>query len=168
MAIVSKDVADNIRKQAKVFQAIIDAADAFEKISSIENAADEAQARLDAVRVDERAATLSVDSLKDEIKSYTSKKAEHLVRIDAMLEDANKQAGGIIADAKATASGVVDAAKAQASDIVAAANSEAGLSWALVDDAKAELARITAAIADAKKEHASAQKAIDALKAKFS
>src|SRR5574343_159208 len=98
---ISKDAIESVRKNAKVFQAIIDIADALEGVNSIEQAISEANTRLAAAKGEEASLTKSLASLNADISKLTGKKAEHLVRIDAMLADANAQAASIVEDAMA-------------------------------------------------------------------
>lgn len=165
--IISKDAIESVRKNARVFQAIIDIADAMEGISSLEQAAKEANARLVSVREEEASIAGSVASLSADIKALTSKKADHLTRIDIMLADANAQSAQTIEDAKTYAKALSQKAGAKAESIIADANVRASEIDAATTAAKQVLADTLAAIENASKEKGTLQKAIDNLRAKF-
>ena len=104
-------------------QGIIDLANALKSIASIDNATDEAKARLATAKADEAAATADLASINDQI-SYAAEKRDNL------LAQAQSAADSIIAAAKADAKELSDNAVAAAGDSASAAK-------ALADQIKA-------------------------------
>lgn len=168
MAIIAKDVAEAIRKQSRVFQAIIDVGAALDDIGSLDGATSEAQQRLAQAKAEEAAVASAVDGLKNDIKALTSKKADHLVRIEAMLADADEQCKAALAKANVQSKAVLAKADTQAALIIADAESVAATICVKTADMQAQLDGILAAVEAATKERTALQRAIDAIKNKFS
>lgn len=167
MSKLTKDMIDGFRKNAKVFQAIIDAADVLEQVSSIDNAVSESQARLVASKADEASVLTGIETLKAEIKALTSKKSDAQVRADKLVTEAEGVAAGIVANAKIAAQSVVDTANRNVAKIIADAEARAQSLDFKTAEAQKQLDAINAEIAEKAKEKTALQKAVDAIKSKF-
>lgn len=159
---------EGIRKQAKVFQAIIDVTEILESISSIDGAVNEANRRLTAAREQEAALNSTLSKLRDEIDGLTSKKAGHIAKIEQLLKDATGDAQVMVDNAKTKSASIVMEANKKAEAIVTDANARALECDKQTENAKSQLATLLADIDVATGEHHKLQAAIDSLKAKFS
>lgn len=162
------EIVKNVRAQARVFEAVIDLADELEQLGSLKNAADEASARLGGLRDEESKLAEVISGLKSEIEKLGGKKSDAAVKAKKLVEDAAVEADGIRAAAKGDAKYAIDNAKATADKIIADANKIADDIAAKIEIARAELAQINAEILAKKQESTSLQKAIEAIKKKFS
>lgn len=165
--VITKELADNFRKQAKVFQAIIDAADVIDQLSSLDNAVLESKKRLEVSKAEEASVLAGIEGLKAEIKALTGKKSDASVRAEKMLADAEAQAKELVVLANADKDGILKNAHTMAMGIVAEAEQKAAKINGDIEIAKTQLDAINAEIAEKSKERTSLQKAIDGIKAKF-
>ncbi len=154
-----------LTKLAETFTEVVDF---INKTGPLEQATSEANARLDAARKEEASLAATTSSLTTDIKALTSKKAEHVLKAQAVVDDANAQAASLVEEAKATARVTKKKADANAESIIADANARAAEIDAATAAAKQVLADTLAAIENASKERTTLQKAIDNLRAKFS
>lgn len=162
------EIVKAIRAQAKVFEAVIDLSNELDELGSLKNASSEAAARLGALRDEEAGLAESITKLKDEIKALTGKKSDASVRAQNLLEQAERDAAGMIADAKLDIKRLLDAAKAQADGVIADAEKKASDVAVQTSAAQGVLDAINAEIAEKKQESTALQKAIEAIKKKFS
>ena len=142
--------ADELKKLARMFQAVIDSVDTLERIGSMEQAEAEAKNRVGKLQkeADELVATVASARLEAQgildaaalRKSEAERQAEEIARVaqqkaDALVIEANDKAGRIIADAEAQ--------KAAAEDAVTTAQAKC-------DEAKKELSEIEKKIESAR------------------
>ena len=168
MAEINKGAIDGVKRVAKVFEAVIDLADALEGIASIEGATKEANQRLDVARKAEAEVATSIEEKKQELKQLTGKKADHLTKIDGMLKDAEIRVADMMADAKNSVSNTMAMARVKAETMESEANMVVLAINEKAAEAQAKLDAILSDIAKASDERSKLQKAIDAIKNKFS
>ena len=154
-----------LTKLAETFTEVVDF---INKTGPLEQAIAETNARLSAAKAEEQSLAASVANLNADISKLTSKKAEHLTRIDTMLTDATSQAAYIVEEAKIYNKTAKKKADANAESIIVDANARAAEVDKQTDIARQDLADTLAAIENASKERTTLQKAIDNLRAKFS
>jgi dsDNA-specific endonuclease/ATPase MutS2 len=165
------DAADFIRRQAKLHEGFVTAAEMLERIGSVEQAAAEAQRAREIAEAAKGKAELELATLQTQI-DY-AKDAAAQILLDAgdsaktqaadIIMQANQTAQNILAREKANAESVAEASKAErlkALDDLSLITSKAA---ALRAAAEASQAAVDAA----QKEHDRLNAAIEALKSKF-
>ena len=111
-------VAEAIERQAKTYQAIIDAAAILKEIGSLEQASAETKAAAESARKEAEAAHTEAKQAKADAKAAKDKVAE-------MLAKAADQVLDVVADGEIKAKGIINGAELRASEIVAAAERSA-------------------------------------------
>lgn len=160
--------ADSIKKMAKQYQHMVVAAEALERIGSLDQAEQEVKGRLNTIN-------LSVASAEQELNELKGKTAEVNADIESTLahakaeadilrSEAKQSASNQVNDAQAAVKSIEDSAKSEAARIIAAAKNQAILlqediavakadlatTRELSNKAEADLERIEKALADAK------------------
>lgn len=163
--------ANDIMKFAGTFRSFIALADELTDVGSLEQARDEAKARLSDLesRIAKRNAEYDAERLKrsQEFEAQKQQAADYLAKEKALAEtvsaNAKEAAGKMLAEAHAEAKVIIDEARAMAGGHLAAANEhKAALAKAKVEYADVQRDRDIAV-----REHNSLRDAIAALKAKF-
>ena len=134
------EAADAIRTIAKRLEGFALAADALERIGSIDQAAKEAQQQRDA----------ALDQAKDakaDLAKARSALASAKEQADSVMDEAGVNAAAIVSKAEADALLIVDRAKAEASGLM---NAQKGAFDAAVSEANAEMAKLKGRIKTAK------------------
>lgn len=165
------DAADFIKRQAKLHEGFVTAAEMLERIGSVEQAAAEAQRAREVAEAAKGKAELELATLQTQIDDAQDQAAQ--IILDAgdaaktkaadIIMQANQTAQNILAREKAAADMVAEASKAErlkALDDLSLITSKAA---ALKAAAEASQAAVDAA----QKEHDRLNKAIEALKSKF-
>lgn len=171
MTDISKNYADvvkNIRSQARVFDAIINLADELEQLGSLNSAAKEATNRLGGLRDEESALTSSIAGLKADIAKLTGKKSEAQIKADGLVAAAQDEAFRIKQAADAEGQKMIQAARNAISMAQADADARLSNTNLAVERARAELQALNDEIVAKAQESSALQKAIDAIKKKFS
>lgn len=161
------EIAHDIRKNARIFQSIIDVGNLLEEMGSVENALLESKARLAVSQKEELVSTENLKDLKREINLLTSTRAEHHGKIDHMLATASDQAKEIVAKATAASNDLMESAKAVARQAVEAAEARALEISAATDSAIIELDMLNDAIDAGNDKKSALEGEIAALKSKF-
>lgn len=151
------NAADAVKSVGRTFRAVITMADELEKIGSIDQAANEAQRRLDATVKAEVDATASLNTTRTLLASVQAELDAAQTSADALKADA-------VAKAQQAADAVLADANMKAAEIVAAAVQKADDVDATTAKAQEELDAINQAIADAQATHTDVTTKIDALK----
>ena len=165
------DAADFIKRQAKLHEGFVTAAEMLDRIGSVELAAQEAQRARATAEAGKAKAELEWATIQAQIND--AKDAAAQILLDAgdaakakaadVVMQANQTAQSILAREKANADMVAEASKAErlkAMDELELIASKAGALKAAADASQA-------AVDAAQKEHDRLNKAIEALKAKF-
>lgn len=164
MDYINPAVIDGIRKNAKVFQAIIDIANELEKIGSLENAGREAETRLGALRGSEKNLSEELTKLREDIAKLSGDKAEHLERIEGLMAQAQRNAEAVVQDAKNLSADIIAKANKQADSMIGDALARAAAVDAKTQDAQVILDGINAEISAKMVERDSIQFALDELR----
>lgn len=164
---VDKEALQGIKKQSKVFQAIVDVADILEQIDSIDSAVGESELRLAAAKKEEAALSEKLEALKSNIETMTSSKAEHLARIDALVAECALKCDEKLKDAGIAAQAIKSEAANSAKQIVADAEGVAARISDETEVARGKLNEILKQSSEAAAELDKLNKAIEALKSKF-
>ena len=165
---ISKDAIDGVRRVSKVFQAVIDLADSLDGIVSIDNAVRESQQRLDKSREEESSLLAVVAKLNGEISGLTGKKAEHVVKAEAAVKAASAKVSEMLDAAKKQADEIIAVARENAAAVDADGQKNLEILLAKQADEQKKLDALFAEVAAASAERTKIQKAIDAIKNKFS
>ena len=165
------EAADFIKRQAKLHEQFVVAAEALDRVGSLEQAEKEAQAALkkaDAARVDAEAALLKIQGDIDAAKPIADQ-----IKADAAAE-AKAKADATVAKAEAKAAKIVAAAEDTAKTVEAASNEQLAQAQADLEALQAQRALVEADVSKAKEalaatqiEHDKLVKAIESMKAKF-
>lgn len=111
-------IADAIDRQAKTYQAIIDAAQMLRELGQIEQVTAEQKAAAEAARKEAAAAQDEAKKAKDDAKKAKEKVAE-------MIGKANDQALEVVREGEQKGQAMVDAAASRAAEIVSRAEQDA-------------------------------------------
>jgi chromosome segregation ATPase len=164
---IDKESLQGIKKQSKVFQAIVDVADILEQIDSIDSAVGESELRLEAAKKEEAALNMQLETLKSNIEAMTSSKAEHLARINALVADCALKCDDKLKEAGIAAQSIKNEATGSAKRIVDDAEAVAARISNETDVAREKLNSILQQSSEAAAELDKLNKAIEALKSKF-
>ena len=111
-------VAEAIDRQAKTYQAIIDAAAALKEIGSLDNMANDCRAAAEVAREDLSKVQAEAKAAKAEVTKAKNKAGEILIK-------ANDQALEVMREAEQKSQAIVDGASVRAGEIVATAERQA-------------------------------------------
>ena len=165
------DAADFIKRQAKLHEGFVTAAEMLDRIGSVEQAAAEAQRAREVAEAAKGKAELELATLQTQIDDAQDQAAQIILdagdsakaKAEEILMQANQSAHNIIQSARINADAVTETSKAErlkAQDDLALITSKAA---ALKAAAEASQAAVDAA----QKEHDRLNAAIEALKSKF-
>lgn len=152
--------ADAVKAAARPFRAVIQLADALEKIGSVEQAANEAKLRLEKFVAEGDKVALFVETAQAELETLrgtlANLEAKRVTAIEEAKAAASSEAAKIIAEAKVEA----DKIRSDADECKTRFISEA-------QEAQGVLSKLNANIDEAKSQHAELTMHIDHLKRKF-
>lgn len=140
-----QDAADELKRFSVRMRAILLVAEELDRIGSIDQAANEAQSRLDRARVLETEAKASIGQAQETAAGIKA-------QADQALVDARVEASGIIEAAKAAAKKLSDDAKAKTDKRIADASDRAASIDAQTETKSAELLKLTETIKSANSE----------------
>ena len=165
------DAADVIKRQAKQYQALIDAASALEEIGHIENVAKEAKARAAEAQAELEAAQVELAKAKSDTKRAKEQAKQIL---DGAVIDANDQAAQLQKAAEEQHAEIVKRAQDMAAAMLeqagtqrAKANAEITSLQQAAQQLKSEIQSLTNAKAEVIAQYDDADKKLAALKAKL-
>jgi len=165
------EVSDFLKRQARLHEGFVKAAEAMEQIGSVELAAAEAQRAREIAEAAKGKAELELATLQTQIDD--AKDAAAQILLDAG-DQAKTQAADIIMQANQTAQNILAREKANAESVAEASKAERlkalddlSLITSKAAALKAAAEASQAAVDAAQKEHDRLNKAIEALKAKF-
>lgn len=138
---------NDLRRMSQQFRGILGIADELAGIASLEQAGNEAQARLDAIKAE---CDAERQKLADEQKVASDELAQRQTVVAGAEEEAARKTKIILDDANVAAGNLVEAARAQAAQIVDEATRAVQDNLAAVELAKAHLAEIETATGTAR------------------
>lgn len=127
-------------------------------IGSVEQAANEAQARLDQIRAEQDKATRAAAAQVEEVRQQATAVAR---TAEAHLADARAQAAKLLDDARKEAADLIAAAKSDAARIAAKVETDLRKQREALAAAAVEQEQWTAKVAALKADHAEVSKAVD-------
>jgi F0F1-type ATP synthase membrane subunit b/b' len=165
------EAADFLKRQVALLRGFEQAAEALDRIGSMELAAKEAQNARKQAEAECAEAVEQLTGIKEEIKFSEGKAAEIISQARA---EATESASEIIDAAKTEAQRITDSATTNAMHAQAAADSDMALTTARLGAMKTELDDVTSAISEGKNayanllsEHSKLSDSLAKLKAKF-
>ena len=169
------DSADFIRRQARLLQGFVDAADTLDKIGSFEQATKEAQAALTAKNNELSCVSVALETAQGALDDANTKATQILAdakyKSNTLIDDAVKAAK---VQAENTAGSIIARAKSDAEPIIAKQNSEIaalelmrGKCLLQANDAKQALEDMKAEIRIKQDQLNSLNLSLDAIKQKF-
>lgn len=165
------EAADFIKRQAAIYKGFVSAAEALDRVGSLEQAATEAQTASNAAK-EELSATL--DELAKAKKDLTDAKAKAAAvktdaeanadsRLDIAIANANREGAKIMEQANAYRASVLEQVEITKAASVAEFNEQ----FAKTDAVKAEVAALRETVSSLEGDRVSLEKAIASLKSKF-
>ena len=123
--------ADEVKKLTTMFKALGEVVEVLDRVGSLEQAENEAQARIDKLNAEAGAIKAVVDG--------TAEEAERLVA------DAKAKAEEIVGEAQAAANGLVESARTQAGDVLVEVERSRLDATTALESLRADAAEVTAA-----------------------
>lgn len=146
-----KQAADEIRRHALKWKGLIAAADALDKIGSLEQLASEAGSRVAEVKAQEALAKAALEKVKSDIDKGLALVSEAKLNAEEIILNAQKKADGTMASATSEAKRIYEASmssKARLEADVIAAKSTLASVVSEVDAAKNELLSVGKSLSD--------------------